>query len=72
MAVQVTIEGITGTSPYYVYIFQSSGAGCFYIATISTTSYVFDIQAPNNTSLSYMLKIKDAEGCTFNAVADVS
>jgi hypothetical protein len=72
MAVQVTIEGITGTSPYDIYICQASGAGCFYIATISSTSYVFDIPAPNNTSLSYMLKIKDAQGCTFNSVANVS
>lgn len=71
MAVQVTINGITGTSPYDIYICQSGGTGCFYITTTSTIPYVFDIPAPNDTSLSYMLKIKDGQGCTFNAIANV-
>ena len=72
MAVQVTIDSITGQTPYDIYICQSDGTACFYVTTTSTIPYVFDIPAPNDTSLSYMLKIKDAEGCTFNAVADVS
>jgi hypothetical protein len=72
MGVQVTISGITGVSPYDIYICQTGGTGCFYITTITSTSYVFDIPAPNDTSLSYMLKIKDGDGCTFNAIANVS
>ena len=71
MAVQVTIDGITGQTPYDIYICQSDGTACFYITTTSTIPYVFDIPAPNDTSLSYMLKIKDGQGCTFNAVANV-
>jgi len=71
MAVQVTIDGITGQTPYDIYICQSDGTGCFYITTTSTIPYVFDIPAPNDTSLSYMLKIEDGQGCTFNAIANV-
>jgi hypothetical protein len=71
MAVQVTIDGITGQTPYDIYICQSDGTACFYITTTSTIPYVFDIPAPNDTSLSYMLKIKDGQGCTFNAIANV-
>jgi hypothetical protein len=71
MAVQVTIDNITGQTPYDIYICQSDGTGCFYITTTSTIPYVFDIPAPNDTSLSYMLKVKDGQGCTFNAIANV-
>jgi len=71
MAVQVTIDGITGQTPYDIYICQSDGTSCFYITTTSTIPYVFDIPAPNDTSLSYMLKVKDGQGCTFNAIANV-
>ena len=63
MAVQVTINSITGQSPYNVYICQGSGAGCFYISTITTTPYVFDIPAPNDTGNNYMLKIIDSNNC---------
>ncbi len=55
MAIQVTINGITGQSPYDIYICQSNGTGCFYISTTSVvTPYVFDIPAPYNNSFAYM------------------
>ena len=72
MAVQVTIDGITGTTPFDIYLCQSDGTGCFYITTTSTIPYIFTIPPPNDTSLSYMLKIKDGNGCIFNAVANVT
>jgi hypothetical protein len=71
MAVQVTINNITGQTPYDVYVCQSDGTGCFYISTISTTPYVFDIPAPNNVSTSYMLKIIDANNCIITGVETV-
>jgi len=37
MGLEVTINGITGTSPYDLYICQPNGSGCFYISTISST-----------------------------------
>jgi hypothetical protein len=43
MAVQVTINSITGQSPYDVYICQNTGSGCFYMATIESTPYIFII-----------------------------
>jgi len=71
MAVQVIISSITGQSPYDVYICQSNGSGCFYISTITTTPYVFDIPAPYDTSSSYLLKVIDANNCTISGVEDV-
>lgn len=71
MAVQVTINSITGQSPYDVYICQSDGNGCFYISTITSTPYVFDIPSPYDLSLSYMLKIIDDNNCVISGVENV-
>jgi hypothetical protein len=71
MAVQVTINSITGQSPYNLYICQSNGSGCFYVTTITTTPYVFDIPSPYDTSSSYMLKVVDNNGCIISGVSNV-
>jgi hypothetical protein len=71
MAIQVTINGITGSSPYDIYICQSGGTGCFYITTIASTPYVFDIPEPYNTSSSYMVKVIDSGGCVITGVESV-
>jgi hypothetical protein len=71
MAVQVTINSITGQSPYEIYICQSDGSGCFYVTTITTTPYVFDIPSPYDTSLFYMLKVVDAFNCTITGIESV-
>lgn len=71
MAIQVTINSITGQSPFDIYICQSNGTGCFYISTITSTPYVFDIPSPYDTSSSYQLKVVDANNCTINGVENV-
>ena len=71
MAVQVTINNITGTSPFDIYICQSNGSGCFYIATISSLPYVFDIPEPYNTATSYMLKVVDINNCVVTGIENV-
>ncbi len=69
MTVQVTINDITGQTPFDIYICQSGGTGCFYINTISSTPYVFDIPEPYNISTSYMLKVIDGNNCVVSGVA---
>lgn len=71
MAVQVTINSITGQSPYDVYICQSNGTGCFYISTITSLPYVFDIPEPYNTSTSYQLKVIDSNNCVITGIGNV-
>jgi hypothetical protein len=72
MAVQVTINSITGQSPYDVYICQTGGTSCFYIATISSAPYVFDIPVPYDSSEAYMLKLIDNIGCEINGIQSVT
>ena len=71
MAVQVTINGITGSSPFDIYVCQPNGSGCFYINTVNSTSYQFDIPEPYDTGLAYMLKIIDSQNCIISGVTYV-
>lgn len=72
MAVQVTISSITGQSPYDVYICQPGGLSCFYMATITSVPYIFDIPVPYDTSSAYMLKLIDANGCIISGEETVT
>ena len=56
---KVFINGLTGDSPYHVYICQSSINECYYIDTISGTTYNFDIPKPFDNNTSYFLKVID-------------
>ena len=64
MAVQVTINSITGSSPFNIFICQSNGSGCFYVSTISSFPYIFEVPPPYNTSGSYIVKAIDSVGCS--------
>jgi hypothetical protein len=72
MAVQVTISSVTGQSPYDVYVCQTNGSACFYITTISSTPYVFDIPVPYNILSAYMLKLIDGNNCIISGTTTVS
>lgn len=56
---RITISSITGSSPYNVYLCQSSVNDCFYVKTISNTPYIFDIPKPFDNNVVYLLKIID-------------
>lgn len=71
MGVTVSISSITGTSPFDVYICQGDGSGCFYISEINTVPYTFEIPPPYDTSLEYMLKIVDADGCQITGIKSI-
>lgn len=71
MGLQVTINNITGQTPFDIYICQSGGTDCFYMATTSTVPYSFYIPEPYNTSSSYMVKIVDDNGCIITGVQNV-
>ena len=63
MATQLTIDSITGQSPYDIYVCQTGGTGCFYMTTINSVPYTFNIPAPYDNLSAYMLKVIDANGC---------
>jgi hypothetical protein len=71
MAVQVTISSVIGQSPYDVYVCQTNGSACFYITTISSTPYIFDIPAPYDNSQAYLIKLVDSKDCIISGTSRV-
>jgi hypothetical protein len=63
MTTEITINNITGASPYDVYICDSSQITCVYISTITTTPFVFNVPVLLEGQSSYVLKIVDDNGC---------
>lgn len=71
MQTQVLINGITGKSPYDIYICEGNGQNCLYINTITTKTYDFIIPSPYNLLDTYMLKIVDANKLIITGVQSV-
>lgn len=74
MAIQATISGITGQTPFDIYVCQPNGSSCFYINTITSGQipYIFDIPQPYDTGNSYMIKAIDSNNCIITGVNSVS
>ena len=71
MGVEVTIFGITGKSPYDIYVCEGNGQNCLYIDTIDKTEYDFIIPSPYNLLDNYMLKIVDANKLIITGIQEV-
>lgn len=63
MSKSISIDSVTGTSPYDVYICDDTATNCFYITTISSIPYTFEIPVPYDQLTTYILKLVDANGC---------
>jgi hypothetical protein len=71
MATQLTIYSITGQSPFDIYVCQTGGTSCFYMTTISSVPYTFNIPAPYDNLSTYMLKVIDTNGCVISGISNV-
>jgi len=65
MGRQYTLQYITGTPEYNIYICDSTGLSCIYLATISNYDipYTQEIPAPYDSMDQYIIKIIDINGC---------
>jgi hypothetical protein len=65
MPSELTVNTISGTSPYNVYICDDPITTCFYIATITDLDlpYVFTAPSIMNTLTSFNVKIIDDNNC---------
>ena len=67
MPYQVTVNNITGSSPYNIYICDNPITTCVYMATITSgylPNYTFDIPDVMSSMSSYTLQVIDNSGCT--------
>lgn len=63
MIVEVTINNITGTTPFDVYICDNTLNNCIYINTINSTPFTFEIPEPFNVMNQYNVKVVDGNNC---------
>lgn len=65
MGKEFTIQYITGTPEYNVYVCDQNALNCVYIDTINNFDipYTKEIPAPYNSMLNFSIKIIDINGC---------
>lgn len=66
MPLQVNITSITGTSPFDIYFCDIGLTSCFYIDTITGTTYQFLVPEPYDTIGNFSLKVIDANNCVIS------
>lgn len=71
MAIKTKINNITGQTPFNIYICQGDGSDCFYINTVSSFPYEFDIPVPYDNSSSYVIKVLDNNKCLITGFTNV-
>lgn len=64
MGTQISILGITGQSPFNIFVCQTGGTQCIFIDEVDYPPFEFIIPQPYDTLNSYMLKIVDGNNIT--------
>lgn len=65
MAIQVIISGTTGTPPYEIQVCDIINTYCYPVTSgvVIPPSYTFFVPPPLDVTESFLLKIKDSNGC---------
>lgn len=63
MPTTITINDITGTTPFDIYLCDDPLTTCIYVDTITGTTYSFDVPSIMDGQLSYNLKVVDDNDC---------
>ena len=63
MPTNITINNITGTTPFDIYICDDPITTCVYVDTITTLPYTFSVPIILDGQLSYNLKVIDEFNC---------
>ena len=64
MPIDVTINNISGSTPFDIYICDDPITMCIYVDTISTVPYQFSVPNLMINLTSFNLKMVDSNGCT--------
>ena len=59
----LVINSISGTSPYDIYVCDATITYCFFVSTITSAPYTFDIPFPLDVTTPIILKIVDGNNC---------
>jgi len=73
MPTTITVNNITGSTPYDVYICLSGGSPCYYITSINSGDLPYDFTVPKPIEMFpyYCMKIVDADGCIITGCTSI-
>jgi len=63
MPTDITINDITGVTPFDIYVCNTGVTTCIYVDTISSLPYTFQVPLVIDGLSSYTLKVVDDDGC---------
>jgi hypothetical protein len=65
MPTTVTISGVTGATPFDIYLCDSPITTCIYINTVNSGSFPYNFNVPDilENITTYNLKVVDNNGC---------
>lgn len=64
MPIDITINSVTGNSPYDVYICDNPVTVCIYVDTVNSFPYTFSVPTILSSQNDFNLKVVDNTNCT--------
>jgi hypothetical protein len=73
MPTNITISGLTGQSPFDIYICDSGSVVCYFVNTITNGDipYVFEVPFVFNSLTSFNVRAIDNKDCLINKIVVV-
>ena len=68
MPIEVTINSLSGASPYDIYLCDDPITICVYIDTITLAPYNFEVPSILSDQDNFTLKMVDNNGCETNQI----
>jgi hypothetical protein len=63
MPTNVTITNLTGSSPYNVWVCDTTLTTCIYVSTFSSIPYTFEVPYVYSSLTDFIVKIVDNNNC---------
>jgi hypothetical protein len=73
MPTTITVNNITGSTPFDVYLCLSGGSPCYYVKSIGSGElpYNFSVPKPIQDFSYYCLKVVDVNGCIITGCTSI-
>jgi hypothetical protein len=73
MPTTITVNSITGSTPFDVYLCLSGGSPCYYITSVDSGDlpYDFTVPSPIEKFTYYCMKVVDSDGCVITGCTSI-
>jgi len=73
MPTTITVNSITGSTPFDVYLCMTGGTPCYFISSIDSGDlpYSFSVPTPIQELNGYDLRVTDAVGCIITGTTSI-